>query len=118
MPLPTVRGLFKDFMCKPIENNLKDNIVIKSNAIKTPGHLKEKKRILKIKKSLENLLTLIDEKIECTELNEKILQLQDDLTKTSESVMKTHFRSCISQALRNKDKVFIEAQLEKLTQKS
>lgn len=105
-------------MCKPINKESKNNIVIKTKTIKTPCHLKEKKLILKNMEAIENLLIFIDEKAECTELNEKIMHLQDDLKSISESIMKTHFRSCIGQAIKNKDKVFIEAQLKKLTQKS
>lgn len=105
-------------MCKPSKKNVENIVKLKADIIKIPSHIREEKRILKIIKKLENLIKLIDGKVECTVLNEKIVHIQDDLKIISDSVMKTHFQSCISQAIKNKDKVFIEAQLKKLTLKS
>ena len=104
-------------MCKSIEE-FKPSKNFKFTKAKPPSHAKEKKKILKLNKSLEKLSKLIDDKVECKHLDDNILKIIIDLEKMSKSVMETHFKFCITRAIKNKDQSLLAKHMKTLIRPS
>lgn len=79
-----------------------------------PDHIKEAVKLKKAKGQIKAILGMIEKRLYCPDILIQVRAVKSALSSIEQSILKTHLDSCVSEAIKNKDKTLASKKVEEL----